>query len=343
MVNLLSFPGLGLEFYLNRVAVELFGRPIYWYGVIIAFGFLSGAMISAKLASKYSLEEEHIYDFLFFAVPASLVGLRAYYVVFYLEHYVQSDGSLDWGAIFRISDGGMAIYGGIIASVIVLVFFCKARKIAFFLLADVMTIGLILGQAIGRWGNFTNVEAYGGLTSGVWRMCSESIAMEMFQKGFATEAESMAILEGTLGVHPTFFYESMWNFVGFGILLLLTKKRSFAGEVFLMYFTWYGLGRFVIEGMRTDSLYFFGLEFLGYPLRSSQVLSLILFVVAGLFLFLGKKGKISFLKPLTSELTSADKQGIEENLEEKKSEKPSEESKEKSQEEKEVSEKEDKN
>lgn len=311
MVNLLSFPGLGLEFYLNRVAVELFGRPIYWYGVIIAFGFLSGAMISARLASKFTLEEEHIYDYLFFAVPAALVGLRAYYVVFYLERYINTDGSLDWAAIFRISDGGMAIYGGIIAAVIVLVFFCKARKVEFFHLADVMSIGLILGQAIGRWGNFANVEAYGGLTSGPWRMCSESIASEMFQKGYATEAEVTAILEGTLGVHPTFFYESVWNFVGFGILLLLTgKRRTFAGKLFMTYCAWYGLGRFIIEGMRTDSLYFFGLEFMGYPLRSSQMLSLAIFVVGGVFLLLGEKGKLSFLKPLTLETVSADKQDV---------------------------------
>lgn len=253
-------------------------------------------MISAKYASKFGLEEDHIYDFLFYAVPAALVGLRAYFVIFYLERFQNPDGSLDWPAIFRISDGGMAIYGGIIAGVIVLIYFAKAKKVSFFLMADVMTIGLILGQAIGRWGNFTNVEAYGGLTDGVWRMCSESIANEMLAKGYATTEQFQAILEGTLGVHPTFFYESMWNFVGFAILLRYAKgARSFEGQVSLTYFTWYGLGRFIIEGMRTDSLYFFGLEFMGMPLRTSQMLSLALFLVAGFFLYQGKKGKCSFL------------------------------------------------
>ncbi|MFI3252759.1 MAG: prolipoprotein diacylglyceryl transferase [Eubacteriales bacterium] len=336
MINVVTFPGLGLEFVLNRVVIEIFGRPIYWYGLIIAIGFLLGAMVSAKLAPEFSLEDDHVYDFLFFAVPAALVGLRAYFVIFYLERYKLPDGSLDWAGIFRISDGGMAIYGGIIAGVIVLIFFSNTRNINFFLLADVLTIGLILGQGIGRWGNFTNVEAYGGLTDGPWRMVSESIANDMLKKGFANEVEYQQILEGTLGVHPTFFYESMWNFVGFALLIYMTKKaRKFQGQIALSYFTWYGLGRFFIEGMRTDSLYFFGLKFMGNDLRTSQMLSLGIFLVAGTFLILGHQQKLSFLAPLKQGIGSDDNKDKEKKSEVNKED--SKDSKEKSKDKKEES------
>lgn len=312
MVNLVSFPGLGLEFSLNRVVIELLGRPIYWYGLIIACGFFLGAQVSAKYAPKFGVDEDHVYDYLFYAVPAALVGLRTYFVVFYLELFQNPDGSLDWPAILRISDGGMAIYGGIIAGILVMFYYCRSKKISFYLLADVATLGLILGQGIGRWGNFTNVEAYGGLTAGPWRMCSESIAKEMLAKGYATMEQYQAILDGTLGVHPTFFYESVWNFMGFALLLRLAKGvRKFEGELFLSYFAWYGLGRFVIEGMRTDSLYFFGLEFLGYPLRTSQMLSLMLCLTAAYVLQRGKKGKCSFLIPVNFEALEADKKSRE--------------------------------
>ncbi len=308
MVNLVTFPGLGLEFLLNRVVIEILGRPIYWYGLIIATGFLIGVTVCAKLAPGFGIDEEHIYDFLFYAVPAALVGLRAYFVIFYLDNFKNSDGSLDWPSIFRISDGGMAIYGGIIAGVIVLYFFTKTRKLNFFLLADISCVGLVLGQGIGRWGNFTNVEAYGGLTAGPWRMCSSSIAYEMAAKGYANEAQYEEILAGTLGVHPTFFYESMWNFLGFLLLYRLAKKtRTFEGQICFSYFAWYGFGRAIIEGMRTDSLYFFGLEFLGYPLRTSQMLSFILCTGSLAVLLLAKAGKIPVLKPLNISPQETDK------------------------------------
>ncbi len=315
MVNLVSFPGLGMEFLLNRVVIEILGRPIYWYGLIIACGFLAGATVASKYAPKFGVEEDHIYDYLFYAVPAALVGLRVYFVLFYLDLFKNPDGSLDWPAIFRISDGGMAIYGGIIAGILVMYYYCRSKKISFYLLSDIGALGLILGQGIGRWGNFTNVEAYGGLTSGSLRMCSESIAKEMLAKGYATVEEYQAILDGTLGVHPTFFYESLWNFLGFAILLRLAKgARKFEGELFLTYFTWYGLGRFFIEGMRTDSLYFFGLEFFGYPLRTSQMLSLFLCLTAGHFLRKGKKGACTFLVPVNFQALEADKK-VEEKTE----------------------------
>lgn len=299
MENLVTFPGLGLEFLLNRVFFEFFGRPIYWYGVIIAMGFLAGTMVASHLARKINLKEDHVYDYLFFAVPAALVGLRTYYVLFYLDSFKNSDGSLDWAAIVRISDGGMAIYGGIIAGIIVLHFYTRKKEITFWQMGDIAVPGIILGQAIGRWGNFMNVEAYGDLTAVPWRMCSSSIAYEMQKKGYATLEQAESIITGELGVHPTFFYESAWNFLGFLVLMgIFYKKRTFEGKITLWYFVWYGLGRSVIEGMRTDSLYFFGLEFMGIPLRTSQVLSLVLCFGAFCCLLRANKGKISSFRPV---------------------------------------------
>ena len=213
-----------------------------------------------------------------FAVPAALVAIRAYYVIFNLSLYQREDGSLDWAAILRYSDGGLAIYGAIISSVIVLLIFCKVRKINFLAFADVGVHGLFIGQLIGRWGNFMNVEAYGSATTLPWRMCSESIAAEMFSKGYVDQAGYEAILSGTLGVNPTFFYESAWNFVGLILVYFLGKKwRRYDGECFLFYLAWYGLGRAWIEGLRTDSLYLF----VGSSIRVSQLVAAVCFVVAG--------------------------------------------------------------
>lgn len=308
MVNLVSFPGLGLEFLLNRVVFEVWGRPIYWYGLIMAIAFMIGTMISARLAEKDGISEDHVYDYLFYAIPSALVGLRTYYVLFYLDLFRNADGSLNWSAIVRISDGGMAIYGGLIAGTIVMYFFTRRRKIGFFPMADIAVPGIIFGQFIGRWGNFMNVEAYGGLTSGSLRMCSTSIAEEMLAKGYASTLEYEGILSGSVGVHPTFFYESVWNLLGFFVLMFIYRNmRLFEGQMTLTYFVWYGFGRFVIEGMRTDSLYFFGLEFMGQPLRTSQMLSLGLCVGAMILHNLGMKNKISFLRPIKKSEVVADK------------------------------------
>lgn len=283
MTNLVSFPGLGLEFELNRVAVTILGRPIYWYGIIIGCGFLLAVMLCSRWAPRFGVTSDQLMDMLMFAVPAALVGIRAYYVIFYLDLYRRADGSLDWAAIFRFSDGGLAIYGGIIAAVLTLLVFCRWKKLSFLAFADLGVHGLLIGQCIGRWGNFMNVEAYGSVTDLPWRMCSESIAGQLWNKGLLTSKEAYyAVLDGTLGVHPTFFYESLWNFVGIFLIYFLGKKlRKFDGQLFLTYVLWYGLGRFWIEGLRTDSLLFFGLELFGMPIRTSQVLALVSAVAAG--------------------------------------------------------------
>ncbi len=281
-MNVVSFPGLGLEFSLNRVAVEILGRPIYWYGIIIACGMLLAVYLCARWAPRFGIPSDSVTDLMLFAVPAALVAIRVYYVVFNLELYRRADGSLDWAAILRYSDGGLAIYGAIISSAIVLLLFCRRKKLSFLAYADLGVHGLFIGQLIGRWGNFMNVEAYGGVTALPWRMCSESIAGELLAQGYVDQQGYQAVLDGTLGVHPTFFYESAWNFVGLLLVYWMGRKgRKYDGQCFLFYLAWYGLGRAWIEGLRTDSLYFFGLELFGIPIRVSQMVAVLCFLAAG--------------------------------------------------------------
>ena len=268
MINTVAFPGLGLEFTLNRVAFSLFGRPVFWYAIIIVTGFLLGWLYCSRKGPRLGVSGDDLIDLLIFAVPAAMIGARLYYVIFYLDLYKKEDGSLDFLAMIRTWDGGMAIYGAVIAAVIVLFFVCRHKKIPFLAFADLGAFGLLIGQSVGRWGNFMNVEAYGGVTTLPWRMCSPKIAAELFGQGLVSAAEYQQVLDGTLGVHPTFFYESLWNLVGFLLLVLLSRKlRKFDGQLFFTYIAWYGIGRGIIEGLRTDSLYFFNT-----PIRVSQLL-----------------------------------------------------------------------
>ena len=202
MINIVTFPGLGLEFSLNRVAFHLFGRPIFWYGIIIASGMLLAVYLCSRWAPRFGIVPDHILDMMFFAVPAALVAVRAYYVIFNLDLYRRGDGSLDWGAILRYSDGGLAIYGAIISSVIVLLIFCKVRKVSFLSFADLGVHGLFIGQLIGRWGNFMNVEAFGSTTTLPWRMCGTSIAEYLLQSGYVDQAGYEAVLSGAPGYIP---------------------------------------------------------------------------------------------------------------------------------------------
>ncbi len=281
MVNTVTFPGLGLRFELNRVAFILFGRNVYWYGIIIGLGFLLAVIFCCRRAKTFGLRQDDILDLLIAAVPLSLVGCRAYYVLFYLDRFRREDGSLDWGAMVRIGDGGIAIYGAVIAAALTLLVFCRWRKLSFPAFADLGVQGLFIGQIVGRWGNFMNVEAYGSVTDAPWRMCSPAIARWLYSGGQIDEVTYQSILTGELGVHPTFLYESMWNLVGLVLVVYLSKKfYKFDGQLFLSYVFWYGLGRFWIEGLRTDSLYFFGIELFGYPIRTSQVLALVSAAVA---------------------------------------------------------------
>ena len=267
MTRTVLFPGLGLEFHLDRVAFQLFGLPIYWYGVIIACGFLLAVVFCYKMAPRFGVKPDDVIDLLFFAVPLAIIGARLYYIVFYLDLYRTEDGGLDFLEMLDIRDGGLAIYGGVIAAVITLLVVCRVKKINFFAVADLGAFGLLIGQCIGRWGNFVNVEAYGGPTDLPWRMGIDAYVDGVWQY---------------MEVHPTFLYESLWNLLGFLLLLsvVLRGRRKFDGEIMWGYFLWYGFGRGLIEGLRTDSLYFFHT-----PIRVSQVLGFASALVAAGFLF----------------------------------------------------------
>lgn len=267
----ISFPGLfgDWEFTADNVALNI-GNGVYWYGIILGLGMVFGAIIAMKLAHRVGLTEDHVLDMVLWAVPLAILGARIYYVVFYLSLFRDADGALNFGKMIAIWDGGIAIYGAVIAAILVVFVFCKVKKIPFGALADVGVIGLLLGQAIGRWGNFMNREAFGGETTMPWRMKLYTSATEFIE------------------VHPTFFYESMWNLIGVLLMVFVVlKARQFDGEVTWFYFLWYGLGRAWIEGMRTDSLYLFDWEILGQPIRVSQALSLVMIVVsAGALLYM---------------------------------------------------------
>ena len=283
MTNTVFFPGLGLEFELNRVAFSVFGHNIYWYGIIIAGGFLLAVAFGLWKCSEFGMDPDTITDAIFVVVPSAIIGARLYYVIFNPAVCYTADGSFSFLRAIAFWDGGLAIYGGVIATVVSALIFCQVRKVDFWSGMDITVYGLLIGQMIGRWGNFVNVEAYGSVTGLPWRMCSESIANELWRDGLLeSDLAYESVLNGTLGVHPTFLYESLWNLLGFIILLALMKKgRKFNGQMFLSYVIWYGLGRAAIEGLRTDSLYFFGTA-----IRSSQILGLVSAAAAiGIYVF----------------------------------------------------------
>ena len=271
----ISFPGLfgDWEFNPDPIAIHI-GHGIYWYGIILACAMLAGLFLCMKQAKRFGLTEDNVLDLVLWAVPCCILGSRIYYVIFYLDLYRNADGSLDWGRIIAIWDGGLAIYGTVIAGVIVVLIFTKVKKLRFAAMTDLAVMGLLLGQIIGRWANFINREAFGGLTDLPWRMRLWASASQYIE------------------VHPTFLYESLWNLVGLLLMLfVVTKGRRFDGENTWFYFLWYGLGRAWIEGLRTDSLYLFDWTFMGQPIRVSQALSLVMVVVAAFMLFYNIKIK----------------------------------------------------
>ena len=256
--SVISFPMLG-NLRLNPPSCfTLFGHPIYFYGVLIGLGFLLGIAFCSRRARRFGLKEDDIYDVMIWLIPCSIIGARAYYVLFQLRYYLQHPDEL-----FAIRNGGLAIYGGVIAGVLVAYLVCRRKKIPFPAMLDCLCYGLLIGQIIGRWGNFMNREAFGAETAVFCRM-------------------GLTAPDGTtIYVHPTFLYESLWNL---GVLLFLlwfekAGKRRFDGHCMSLYFLLYGLGRFWIEGLRTDSLYIGGTG-----IRVSQALSLVLVLASAALL-----------------------------------------------------------
>ena len=256
MLTAITFPGLGISVDPSPVAFTVFGKDIYWYGIIIAVGFLLAYFYMDRRAKVFGLTGDNVLDILLWAVPLGVICARIYYCVFYWDAYRDNPISC-----LYIWEGGLAIYGGVLGGILGIFLYHKLKKIPLLPMLDLASFGVLIGQICGRWGNFMNQEAHGGETASFLRM-------------------GLMDPDGVVRYyHPTFLYESVWNLVGLIALHFLSKKRKFDGEMFLLYLFWYGLGRAWIEGLRTDSLYLFGTG-----IRVSQLLALLCVIVAGAFL-----------------------------------------------------------
>jgi len=261
---------------------SLFGSDIQiqWYGVIIAFGFLLAVLFGGRMAYKWKMNLDKMIDVLIGGTIGGVVGARLYYVLFHLESYKG-----DFWEVFRIWNGGLAIYGGLIGGLLGAFAVCKIRKVNFLNLMDLCAMSFLIGQGIGRWGNFTNQEAFGANTNLPWGMWSEKVAEYIYMNQGAFAARGIQANPQEF-VHPTFLYESLWCLLSFGIIYLICRKwRKFSGQLILCYGVLYGAERFVVEGMRLDSLYIGG-----STVRASQLLSGILVVgcLAALIYFMIK-------------------------------------------------------
>ena len=237
------FPGLGLEMNPGKM-LQIGSLQIHYYGIIIAFGLLLAVLYGCKRAKEFGITEDDLIDGVLWVVPFAIICARLYYCIFEWKSY-----SADPIKILYIWNGGLAIYGGVIGALVGVIVFCRFKKIKIPALLDLVAIGFLIGQCIGRWGNFFNREAFGAET-------------EFFLRMGLTDS----ITGLTKYYHPTFLYESLWNLAGFLGLHYLSKKRQYDGQIALSYAAWYGLGRCMIEGLRTDSLYW-------GPFRVSQLLA----------------------------------------------------------------------
>ena len=253
--SVITFPGLLGGLTLNPPAyITVFGKNIYFYGVLIALGFMLAILFCSRKSKDFGIKADDFYDLMIWLIPVSILGARAYYVLFRLGDYLSRPLS-----VFAVWEGGLAIYGGVIAGILTVILVCRHKKIPFTAMLDLVIPGLLIGQILGRWGNFMNREAFGAET-------------EIFCRMGLTAPDGT-----TIYVHPTFLYESLWNLAGLIFLLVFDKKgkRKYDGQNTLIYFLWYGLGRAWIEGLRTDSLYIGSTG-----IRVSQALSIVLCLAA---------------------------------------------------------------
>lgn len=260
-MNTICFPGFGLEFNINPIAFSILSKDVRWYALILTSGLLLGALFVLLNAPKNGVSQDAILDIVLFGTPTAIVFARAYYVICEWDYY-----SAHKDEIVKIWNGGIAIYGAIIGAVFAAFLYCRLKKLDVGKIFDECSFGLLIGQIVGRWGNFVNAEAYGGETTLPWRMYIAEIGK---------------------AVHPTFLYESLWNLMGFALLLIYKKHKKFNGEIFLMYIAWYGFGRFFIESLRTDSLYI-----PNTGIRTSQLLAAVsVFASIGIILYKRHKNK----------------------------------------------------
>lgn len=283
-MGIIRFPNLGFELLVGQ-SFKIFGFEIAYYGVVIAIAMLAGAAIAYYEAKRTGQSVDDYIDYTLFGIVGGVICARLYYVIFEWDSY--KDNLLQ---IFNIRGGGLAIYGGVIGAVIAAIIFCKVKKIKFFKFADTAVLGLLLGQIIGRWGNFFNREAYGSYTNNIFAM--------QIPVGDATVVNdnNLVISNGIefVQVHPTFLYESVLNLLLLALIIIFRDKKKFYGETLLRYFMGYGLIRFFIEGLRSDQLQFHGVAV-------SQVLSAVLFVAALAVIIVMRfrlKGKPAMIDPI---------------------------------------------
>lgn len=272
----INFPNLGIHLKNVGQTISVFGFEIAYYGMIIGLAVIAGIILAAFLAKKTGQDSDTYYDLAIYAVIFAIIGARLYYVVFSWDSYKN-----DLLSIFNLRQGGLAIYGGVIAAVITVFLYARKKKLSFWLLADTASPGLVLGQAIGRWGNFFNREAFGEYTDSLLAM---QLPTNAVRSSDITEKmmSHLEVIDGVsyIQVHPTFLYESLWNVCVLLIMLLLLKHKKFNGQIFLTYLLGYGLGRAWIEGLRTDQLL---LQGTGIPV--SQMLAIVLVVGSAVLMF----------------------------------------------------------
>lgn len=253
-MSYISFPGLGIEpFHIDKVAFSLFGRDVAWYGILITCGMILAVLYAIHLGRFEGISSDNMIDLAFVIIVCGVLGARLYYVIFKWDNYLVTDAPSflqnvvsTLKNIIAVWEGGLAIYGGILAGLLTAYIFARKRKIKFLKLFDILVPCVLIGQVIGRWGNFINMEAYGSETTLPWRM---GILYSYTDTGITT-----GVWDIEKYVHPTFLYESLWNLVALVIVFCLYKKKKFDGQMFCSYLIWYGFGRMLIEGLRTDSL-----------------------------------------------------------------------------------------
>ena len=253
-MSYISFPGLGIEpFHVDEVAFTIFGRSVAWYGLLITCGMILAVLYAIHIGKFEGISSDDMIDLAFVIIICGVLGARLYYVIFKWDNYVVTDAQNflmniveTLRNVIAVWEGGLAIYGGILAGLLTAYIFAKKRKIKFLKLFDILVPCVLIGQVIGRWGNFINMEAYGAETTLPWRM---GILYSFMDTGVAT-----GVWDVEKYVHPTFLYESLWNLVALICVLLCYKKKKFDGQMFCSYLIWYGFGRMLIEGLRADSL-----------------------------------------------------------------------------------------
>lgn len=296
-----------LEFELTREALPINGFPVYWYGVLIALGFVLALIYGFKRAADFNIDTNALIDVILVGAVFSIIGARLYYVL-------NSGRSWTFAQIVDIRDGGLAFYGALIFAIIFGGITCKIRKVNLFSVLDLAAPAFLLAQSVGRWGNFVNQEAFGTNTTLPWGMYSEK-TYEYLLSHPETATDPM------MPVHPCFLYESLWCLAGFVLIHFLSKKRVFKGEVFLYYIVWYGLGRFFIEGLRTDSLYI-----PNTPIRISQAFALLCVIAGAVLIFvLRRKIRVSAETGAYSSMIVQDDYDAEEDIAEEYEETQSEE------------------